>query len=130
MPKAALPTTPARPGRKAAPVWTVEDAAGLLDVEPDLLRRGLELGKVGIFPGAFKDPADAWWIPERDVRALLAGRAPERLLSLQSVAAMLDASYHHVFRRFKELGLVESIPLLGIQRVWERDVLRICGRKA
>lgn len=110
-------------------VYSVAEAAALLDAPPALLERALGLGLSGIFSGAFRNGGEdgPWLIPERDVQALIMGRPQERMLSLESVARLLDASYHHVFRRFKALGLVVEIPALGIQRVPESRVWELCG---
>lgn len=110
-------------------VYSVAEASALLEVPPAMLERALELGMSGIFAGAFRNGGEdgEWLIPERDVRALLMGRPQERMLSLDSVAKLLDASYHHVFRTCKQLGLVVQIPALGIQRVPESKVWELCG---
>ncbi len=123
----STPTKPA--GRARSRFWSVEEAAALLDVEAGVITRALELDKGRIFAGSFfSEPDNGWRIPQDCITALLAGRPREAMLSLQSVAKVLDCSYHHAFRRMKALGLVVELPELGLHRVPEAALWKLCRR--
>jgi hypothetical protein len=96
-------------------LWTVAEAADVFGVEPGMLQRAMDRGLDKTLH-AFQEKDGAWVIPARGIKAML-GFQPVQLLSIGRVAELLDASYHHVFRRLKALGLVIEIPDLGIQRV-------------
>jgi hypothetical protein len=105
----------------------VQEAAALLDVEPAVITRALELDAGRLFAGSYFAPEGAGWqIPETCVSALLSGRPRQAMLSVQTVAAVLDCSYHHAFRKMKSLGLLVELRELGLHRVAEADLWRIC----
>ena len=126
MAPAATDTKPLRPaaGRSRSRTWTVAEAAALLDVDPAVVARALELDKGRMFAGAARG-ADGWQSPESCIAALLSGRPRRAMLSVQSVAQVLDCSYHHAFRRMKALGLLVELPELGLNRVAEADLLQL-----
>jgi hypothetical protein len=96
-------------------LWSVAEAADVFGVDAAMLERAMERGLDKTLH-ASKAKDGAWVIPARGIKAML-GFQPVQLLSIGRVAELLDASYHHVFRRLKALGLVIEIPDLGIQRV-------------
>lgn len=109
-------------------LYAIDEVAQLLDVDPDVVRRALELEPGSYFPGAFINGDGSWVIPATDMRRLFGGRE-EPLFGLSRLAELLDLSYDHV-RKEAKAGRIRTEMVLGVIRVPASEYWRLRGKRA
>lgn len=117
-------------GRPRVLPYSVDEVAELLCVEPEMVVRALGSRFRGdFFPHAFEKDG-AWWIPPRDLRALLGPGLP-RPFWVSEFAELIGFSVPYVNELIRK-GVIKTRMILGSTRVpatqfWELPEHRPAG---
>jgi hypothetical protein len=111
---------------------TVDEAAGLLEVEPDRVRRALAKAASVFFPRSRLKDAE-WQVHVADLREIAGGKA-EQLYSVRGFAALIGFNYFTVSRAVS-LGVIRhEIIRIGVgageKRIPESEYWRLRGKRA
>lgn len=97
-------------GRPAARLFSLEEAADLLGIDAPWLLRALATAARSFFSGAFQRDGQ-WWIPERDMKALLGPGLP-RLFSVNDFAQLIGEKPDTV-RSWIDAGVITPRRVMG-----------------